>query len=111
MTGTFMLVSFAWIFFRAESMPDAIKIIGKIASATLQITFYREIANLLQRNQFTWIILLLFIMVEWFNRGSWNAFSVKARPVLVRWVAYSMLFWAILLFGTHQAEEFIYFRF
>jgi alginate O-acetyltransferase complex protein AlgI len=111
MTGTFMLVSFAWIFFRAESMPDAIKIIGKIASATLQITFYREIANLLQRNQFTWIILLLFIMVEWFNRGSWNAFSLKARPVLVRWVAYSMLFWAILLFGTHQAEEFIYFRF
>jgi D-alanyl-lipoteichoic acid acyltransferase DltB (MBOAT superfamily) len=111
MLGTFQLVSFAWIFFRANSISDGLYISAHLfrglelqANYGLGLGFY-DLA----------IALLAILVMEWSHllehRGSslWEA--LKTRPVWLRWAAdYSLLF-AILLFGRMGTTEFIYFQF
>jgi len=59
----------------------------------------------------TFGFLGLFVLIEWWQRRRWNPFAVGVLPWPIRWAAYTAFFWAILLFGTHHTEEFIYFRF
>lgn len=107
---TFALVCLAWIFFRADSLAQGFMIVGKMASGLTQPIFYTELIMWV-RNSSPLHILAIFIFIEWWNRQSWNTLAVADKPVFVRWAAYTVLFWMVLLLGTKQAEEFIYFRF
>ncbi len=62
---TFSLTVFAWIFFRAESAPHAISMIGNIFSNSLFTIPYYPGLGLAKS---TFILVFLFIGIEWIGR-------------------------------------------
>ncbi len=109
--GTFHLVTFAWIFFRANSLTDAVYIAGHLfqgwelqANYGLGLGFY-ELA----------IVLLAILLMEWSHwlehRENTVWTYMKGRPVWLRWATDYALIFAILLFGKMGVTEFIYFQF
>ncbi len=109
MLATFTLVCFAWIFFRAASMPEAINYILKIFSKSLFIAP----AFLLSANAIITIALVgIFILAEWAGREQQYAIEkVGANwKWAYRWLLYYAIALATVLFaGTEQ--QFIYFQF
>lgn len=103
---TFMLVNFAWIFFRMPTVSDAWNVICKIA--TTDKGMYQEV-------QYMPIMVLIFAMLivgefsEEYLDGRFNLFSCKYS--LVRRGAYLMLFALLLLYGVLDASSFIYVSF
>jgi alginate O-acetyltransferase complex protein AlgI len=105
---TFSLTCFAWIFFRADSVHNAISFIGNIFSRSLFRFPQLPKASLL-------IILLIvfFIIIEWLGREQNYAieriFIKFPRPV--RWVIYSGLLFLIGIYMQTTETGFIYFQF
>ncbi len=117
---TFVLVCFAWLFFRANSLADA----GYVTSNLLNITdtSFKTISAPFKSGLFaagtefiiTWILLGLLMLAEWLDIRS-NLITVLAsKPVYLRWAVYYILIAAIglslLLYGA-QTQDFIYFQF
>lgn len=107
--STFGLTVFAWIFFRAENITQAIEIISKIFSASiftapyfLRITFCFP----------TVILTILFVIVEWVGREQQFAIATlfKEKPKVFRWLFYYSIVFAIAVFAGSN-EQFIYFQF
>lgn len=102
---TFVLTVFAWIFFRAENIGHAWNYISGIFSSSIL-----SIPTITPKILF--ILLLIFIVIEWFGREEQYAISrlgKKWTPVF-RYVLYFILIIAIFWFaGTEQ--QFIYFQF
>ena len=106
---TFSLVSFAWIFFRAESMTHAFNYISEIFSASIFTlpTFEKPYKLLI-----TMLMLLVFIVIEWIGRE--NQFAIqkigeKWNPYM-RYAMYYAIVLTILLFAGEK-QVFIYFQF
>lgn len=103
---TFSLTAFAWIFFRAESVSQAIQYINGIFSPSL---FVKP-----DISESTLVISLLvfgFLLVEWIGReGHFSLSNLNKLPVPARWSFYFSL---ILLMFIYQgeAQTFIYFQF
>ncbi len=106
---TFSLTVFAWIFFRAENIGHAGRIISEIFSSSL-FTLPRFSA---MRGAATTIILVLgLVLAEWFGREQEFALAAFGprwkRPA--RYALYYALILAIFWFGI-QGQQFIYFQF
>jgi alginate O-acetyltransferase complex protein AlgI len=104
---TFSLTVFAWIFFRAENVGHAWRIISKIFS-----TDFMETAQLPETfSIYTMLVLLLiFMIIEWLGREQQYAIAKLELPKPVRWGFYYVLLAAIFYFGG-TAQQFIYFQF
>lgn len=106
---TFHLVALAWIFFRANTLADAVFIIGRITT-DLSSTLY------LGPSQLTTFLSLLFIAllcIVQFLQSSRIVplYNLPSRcPAVIHWTAYLMLVIGILIFGI-GSNEFIYFQF
>jgi alginate O-acetyltransferase complex protein AlgI len=105
--ATFLLICFAWIFFRANSMDDAVYIISHL---------FDGFTGMARRGRFAFngFILLFILFVEYIHRlhrtsGTGNLFS--GRPVLVRWSLYYLMMTTIVIFGSYSEQRFIYFQF
>jgi len=107
---TFVLVVFAWIFFRAQDIEHASSYIGKI--------FSRSLFTIPHFNQFSFntyafdILIILFFVIEWLGREhqfAIQSFLLQAlRPI--RWAFYLSLI--ILIFIWNKSDQqFIYFHF
>ncbi len=108
---TFALVCLAWIFFRAETVPQAVTAVTKILAGFLQPGFYSDLFTLLKLSGAV-PFLVAFVLVEYLiHHRSWNAAAFVRKPFFVRWSAYTALFWYILLFGAERTETFMYFQF
>jgi alginate O-acetyltransferase complex protein AlgI len=106
---TFILASFAWIFFRARSLNDSLYIVGHIFRLdTLQnfnlfefsIDFYLSIL----------LILFLFI-IEAMEERSKLFEKIKVSPAFVRWTIYFASILSLLILGVWKSADFIYFQF
>ena len=107
-TTTFSLTVFAWIFFRAENITDAYIYIKHMFSASLF-----SIPNFLGSNLYYFILLITFVIIEWFGRKKkhpleWT--NVKL-PFMLRWGIYYLIIFIIIYFGVYNQSEFIYFQF
>ena len=118
-TITFILVAFAWIFFRANNLDDAIYIISNL------FVNYNEILNLSElRTQFRGIglfqedlikcfllILALFLYSSYERSGNvWE--KLQEKPKWIRWSIYYILVYGILFIAPHSnVNNFIYFQF
>jgi D-alanyl-lipoteichoic acid acyltransferase DltB (MBOAT superfamily) len=105
---TFGLTVFAWIFFRAKNVGNALRFIGDIFSnpgSFISIGIYKEYSTLL-------LLIILFMIIEWIGRDGQYAIEkiglTWKRPL--RWLFYLMLSVGILMCNG-KAEEFIYFQF
>ena len=102
---TFSLTTFAWIFFRSESLSQAFGYISGIFSASL-FTF----PEILPKKVF--LFLLLFLCIEWFGRENKHGLEKLGLtwPRYARLALYYFLiFFSLYYSGTEQ--QFIYFQF
>lgn len=105
---TFHLVLFAWIFFRANHMSDALLIIEKVfqvfSGATLAtITKLIALPDLM-------FVLALLIFMNFYERLQ-DAWRTLRQSRLAAITLASVLFWAIVVWGAFDNQQFIYFQF
>lgn len=105
MSTTFALTVFAWVFFRADSLSDALRYIGGI--------FNRSLFSIpTVRPSMLLALLLFFVLMEWQGREQPYALAQLGLrwSRTVRWSAYYGLILAICYFAG-AGETFIYFQF
>jgi D-alanyl-lipoteichoic acid acyltransferase DltB (MBOAT superfamily) len=105
MLGTFVITTFAWIFFRAQDIHHAFSYIAGIFSWSLF-----EYPKIHPRNII--LLLILFVIMEWQGRDKQYAIeSTGLRwPQPFRHVFYYLIVITILYFGGKE-QQFIYFQF
>ena len=108
---TFHLVCFAWIFFRADTVAEALYVAGHLLSGGVA-----EGARLLLAHGKVQLLISLaaVALVELASRRDGEAIAgepFRRRPVLVRWVAYCALVLSILYLGEGDRSGFLYFKF
>ncbi|MHA4847749.1 MBOAT family O-acyltransferase [Flavitalea antarctica] len=118
---TYCLVTFAWIFFRANNIHEALYIAGKIPTALYELVmlpFTNNVIALVGKVPIYSIDLLLSFLVlvflesVHFLQRKYNLLTlVNSRPVYVRWGIYYCLLLAIVFLGVYENRQFIYFQF
>lgn len=111
---TFSLVSFAWIFFRANTITDAFYIVQHLFTGIRNWSLPQTLA-LLDVDHFSLHVGIIAIMimeaVHWLQRDGSVREKVSRYPLVVRWAFYYALLLFILIFGAFGSQEFIYFQF
>lgn len=115
----FSLVSFGWIFFRAESIGQAFYIISHLGSSLGNIFSLEYILHGLFRGLHLgktapMIILfgIIFMEIVQYLQTKKNTFYIfDSKPKIARFAWYYMLIFSILFFGYFGAQPFIYFQF
>lgn len=107
--GTFSLTVFAWIFFRAENMNDALSYILGIFSPTIfQFPDFSGFTKAL----IVMVMVVGFLLIEWIGREDQYAIEKVGltwnRPL--RWSFYFGVIASLFIFSG-QEQEFIYFQF
>lgn len=100
---TFNLVSFAWIFFRAESFEKAIHYIKNI-----NFTFTGQGMGYLL---FNIVLVLVFVAMELVYKNSEKWTFVQRIPALVKIAGFALFICLIIIFAVDTSNEFIYFQF
>ncbi|OPZ73278.1 MAG: Peptidoglycan O-acetyltransferase [bacterium ADurb.Bin478] len=106
---TFHLVCFAWIFFRADTLADALTLLKNmlIFSADHQSVALGRVETAVAIGA-----LLILESVQWLQRRGSIDRLLREKPVVLRLAVYSGLLLLILLFGRMETEQqFIYFQF
>ena len=114
---TFLLVLFAWIFFRAETIPQALFIIRDLFQGWSCPGIVHSVNSLtmhgLNENElfiaFASIALLVFIDI--LSEKKEILIRIAEKPLLIRWGIYYLLIISILMFGVFENRQFIYLQF
>jgi alginate O-acetyltransferase complex protein AlgI len=122
-TKVFILISLAWVFFRAQNISQAIYIIKNMFTGIFtqmkQIVYNEEFARLKllyinnSGDEFKIALLSILVLITVHYRlkkmefGEW----LIARPAWVRWPAYYALVLSFVTMGVFNKSEFIYFQF
>ena len=101
MLGTFAFVTFAWIFFRADTLQNAFGFIEGLFSNWGESTT-------LKPNYILFLILIL-LLIDWYLRRDERSLKVPANRLL-RYAIYLSLTFAVL-FHMDGEQSFIYFQF
>ncbi len=116
MVVTFSLVSFAWIFFRANSIHDAFAIVQKLFAFEEEGAGFKALLKSIRYEQRDFIIAALAIIVmeavHFYQekKGSVEAW-INARPICLRWGIYYGVLFTIIFLGVWENRQFIYFQF
>ena len=117
---TFLLVDFSWLFFRADSMQDAVAMLKSVLTVRNFNILTDGSLFCLGLNQYHFLFMLLVIVILWiadfFKYKDVDMFEkIEKQNVLVRYMVYMCLFCAVVLFGIYgvdyEASQFIYFQF
>ncbi|UCC39015.1 MAG: MBOAT family protein [Candidatus Aminicenantes bacterium] len=122
---TFHLVLLGWIFFRANSLSDAIHIIWSIFKEVgYIITHLAELGPVediifggkaldfgMYEIIFSLLLILFMESVHLFQRKRRVRLWLSEKPVWFRWSVYCVIVLVILYFGIFGEKEFIYFQF
>jgi len=116
---TFILVDFAWIFFRANSLTDAWYIIDNLFSGiNNQVSSIGMLSNSLSGFGFSKYelviavgVILIMEAIHLIQRHGSIRHMMRDKPIWVRWSLYYALIFMILILGIYGKSEFIYFQF
>lgn len=102
---TFFMTLIAWVFFRAESVNQAVQYIGTIFSLSL---FSAPDVFPID----TFVLIILFVLSEWVQRSKQHVlqFDKGTVPSFVQWGIYYVIISLIIFFGGNE-QQFIYFQF
>ena len=105
---TFLLVNFAWIFFRMPTLRDACGVIARIFDISLPMTFFSD-------SMTTMFFMVLGLMILLFKEVMDEFFPVQmerlAKPIWLRWGGQILILSLILLAGVLGSDQFIYANF
>jgi len=103
---TFVLSCFAWIFFRANSLEQSVKIISKIGR--LDGPLFMDSPTMI----YSFIGLFILFLVEF--EEEYSLFSISLlnnKKMAIRFGTYIFLIITILVLGVFDGGQFIYFQF
>lgn len=104
---TFILVTFAWIFFRMPSIQQGWDIFCKIFT-----DFGPVYLSQAKTDNLLIITSILFIFIkEWCEEYHYSITLINNKYFLIRWLTYVTLICMILLCGVFDADSFIYISF
>jgi len=106
---TFMLVCFAWIFFRANSLADSFLIIKNIFNLKGPLFFDSADPSSFVFSVFGICMLLMIELKQEYYKGKFSLFNNPHW--LIRNLSYAVLIILILLIGVFDGGQFIYFQF
>ena len=102
---TLGIVTLAWVFFRSDSVADALTLLNRLFSARAGTSALPVLPTTI------WCWLLLFIVsdIGLYNRrfDRW----VGTLPILSRWLIYGALIFGIIVYAGVEHLPFIYFQF
>ncbi len=101
---TFIMTCFAWIFFRAKTINDALLYIKRMVT---DMRFSEQYFSIERYSNELLLLLLLFVIVEWNSRTKIEPISGKYS-----WLKLGLCLGAIVALGVFSDyKEFIYFQF
>ena len=111
----FLLVAFAWTFFRAQSLSDAVYVLMHMFDGIGQAGYLSSVMDIFDLNVFGIVCLLIPIVLLFV----YDYVALKVDPIVIiskqkpviRWVIYYVFVLFILLFASFSAQEFVYFQF
>lgn len=114
---TFNLVSFAWIFFRAESIGDAWYVVANALNihSNYLLAYQTGLKNFIKNNalmgqgSYAFIIVIVSLTLTYYVRSNKNM-TIFNRSIYIRWLLYLSLTFAIILLSQANSQ-FIYFKF
>jgi hypothetical protein len=107
-SATFLLATFAWIFFRANSVEQAFTVVNGIFTWKTGGLFIGSVSGMF----YALVGLSVLFIAETFKEYSPYGISLlNNRYKVVRHLTYASLLIIILLFGVFNASQFIYFQF
>jgi succinate dehydrogenase hydrophobic anchor subunit len=111
---TFIAVTFAWVFFRAESFSHAINYISEILSSSITInplSYFKGMGSAIQ--PFVIIVSLIYLSIfEITNRNAQYSFQVSHFKTPFKTLIYCSLLLILIFFrATNGSIDFIYFQF
>ena len=123
-TITFILVSIAWVFFRANTIHDAFYIVGRfphVFSDIVRIVKTRDVEFMniwdiqefitIKRLMFAFLLIFLMEFLQ-FAQEKFNIVKMLySRPIYFRWLMYYSVIYAIITYGVFKNHQFIYFQF
>jgi D-alanyl-lipoteichoic acid acyltransferase DltB (MBOAT superfamily) len=102
--STFLLTTFAWIFFRSDNLKEALGYIKHLFDKSI----FSPAVNV---GSVFYLLIIGFIIIEWFQREKEHALDINfIKSKFVRWGVYYSLCILIFYFFNYQ-ESFIYFQF
>jgi alginate O-acetyltransferase complex protein AlgI len=117
---TFGLVSFSWIFFKANSIEGALKMIRSIGTLYRWSTgngwsFSDGILGLDGKDMWMMLLTLVILLIVEFTQRVHDMLALlNKQPTWLRWIIYYTLFYAITIFGFYgdaNVVDFVYFQF
>lgn len=100
---TFLIVTFAWVFFRAESLEQATQIFNLIFSKT--------VFSIPQVSRGLLLFLFVYMILEWFQRDKKHVLDISfVKSKRLRYACYYIVIAIIFVFGE-ASQPFIYFQF
>jgi D-alanyl-lipoteichoic acid acyltransferase DltB (MBOAT superfamily) len=110
---TFLIVTLAWVFFRAATIQDALMIVGRIVSSGFSIS-HETLAQLYlpRAEALAYLVLIAGLLgVEAFQRRASVQQALDRLSPAVRWPIYYAAVLLLLIFGNIHSKQFIYFQF
>jgi alginate O-acetyltransferase complex protein AlgI len=108
---TFHLTVFAWIFFRANTLSDAVTLVRHLFSWPTE-SLHPLIAVIGHRQLMIAIALVAALeFIQWLERRTDMRYFLTTQPTWIRWPTYYGLGFAIVFLGVLEAKQFIYFQF
>jgi hypothetical protein len=114
---TFLLISFAWIFFRADSTGDLQIILTKLFTWNVSFLANFDLANL----GMDWpelilslVLVAVLLIYEQIREKADVVACLWRKPLAARWAVYLSVIAVIILFGVYgdaNGGQFIYFKF
>jgi len=117
--ATFILVLLAWVFFRANSVKDAIYILQKFPIAFGDFFLLLRGQNVIGTNLpvdlitigFSFLLIIFMETFHYFGTKRNIVHLFDKQPSSLRWAAYYVVILMILFFGVFESRQFIYFQF
>jgi alginate O-acetyltransferase complex protein AlgI len=119
MLTTYLTVTFAWIFFRANNLTDAVYVVKNIFNFNYDdlSIFYKggATASLFGMSTldfyFSIFFIIILLLIEIKSRHTDVVTKLKSYSVVTRWLFYISFTIVILWFGKFGSNQFIYFQF
>lgn len=115
---TFLLVCFAWIFFRAASLPQALDILRRMPTGWTDLEVYGGFSRLVHAMDISVPAFAISVaaigVVLWIEHRCKDAGVVElldTKPRWMRWLIYISAGFAIMNLGVAEEIPFVYFQF
>lgn len=112
---TFHLVTFAWIFFRAKTLGDAVYIVTHLFTGISLLNFYDWVPGYQPSEVVLSVILVVCLIVaQLLDNRRPLLDRISSQPLLMRAGVYGFLllvWWFFVITGDVASQQFIYFQF